>query len=170
MHNNFTIKIDSFTILFMKLKKDLIARKILKTNIYMTLATADAKGEPWASPVFYCKDNKNNLYFISPPSSKHMKNIEGNNRVSFAIFDSRQPQGDLNGIQGYGEVNKLTGNNLVKGLKYYNTTFIKITAENLQNDAPYRLYKLAPRKMYVVNTDLDVDCRIEVLKKSKVEK
>jgi nitroimidazol reductase NimA-like FMN-containing flavoprotein (pyridoxamine 5'-phosphate oxidase superfamily) len=30
-----------------------VARTIIDANQYMTLATADAQGQPWAAPVFY---------------------------------------------------------------------------------------------------------------------
>ena len=33
-----------------------IAREVLDGNLYMTLATADAAGRPWATPVFFTAD------------------------------------------------------------------------------------------------------------------
>jgi hypothetical protein len=32
---------------------DAIARAIVDSNLFMTIATADATGRPWASPVYY---------------------------------------------------------------------------------------------------------------------
>ena len=30
-----------------------VARRIVETNMYMTIATADADGRPWVSPVWF---------------------------------------------------------------------------------------------------------------------
>jgi hypothetical protein len=35
------------------------ARTIIDANLYMTLATADEAGRPWASPVYYAPSNYN---------------------------------------------------------------------------------------------------------------
>ena len=52
------------------------ARAIIDASRYMTLATADAGGRPWASPVFYAAAGYAELYWISAPGSAHSQNIE----------------------------------------------------------------------------------------------
>ena len=142
-------------------KLNSIATKILESNIYLTLATC-LDNKPWASPLFYCKDDKNNFYFISQPNSRHIRYTEKNPVVSFAIFDSRQQEGTGNGVQGSGIVQEIKEDSLDEALKWYKTSFIELTKENLTGNAPYRLYKLIPSEFYVLDPDADTDERVKV--------
>jgi len=51
------------------------ARTIMDTNLYMTLATADESGLPWASPVYYATEGYAEFYWVSSPEAKHSRNI-----------------------------------------------------------------------------------------------
>ena len=46
-------------------KQDLasVARDIIDSNAYMTLATADENGRPWASPVWYAAEGYEHFYW-----------------------------------------------------------------------------------------------------------
>jgi hypothetical protein len=70
-----------------------MARTIIDANHYMTLATADALGQPWASPVFYATADYAEFYWISAPQTTHSKNLAQRPLVSIVIFDSRAPEG-----------------------------------------------------------------------------
>ena len=74
-------------------------KHILDTGKYMTLATASADGEPWASPLAFVYDGDKYFYFISNNSVRHAKNITENPRVAFAVFDSLQSSGNAFGLQ-----------------------------------------------------------------------
>ena len=39
-----------------------IARTIIDSNFYMTLGTADERGRPWVSPVYYAHEGYANFY------------------------------------------------------------------------------------------------------------
>lgn len=138
-----------------------IAQSIVRSNIYLTLATSDGENA-WSSPVFYCFDEDFNFYFISKPDSRHIQNIMKNPSVSFSIFDSHQPEGEGNGVQGSGKVTVLEDDRLIDGLLYYKTSFIKLTADNLTGDAPYRLFKLVPEKWFTLDPDAETDERIKI--------
>jgi len=136
-------------------------RKIIKDNIYLTLATAD--NIPWATPLFYCTDSDYNIYFISQLDSIHTKHILKNPLVAFAIFDSTQKEGEGTGIQASGKVHLLESKKTIEdALKYYHTSFIPCTPEEFMGDKPYRLFKLVPEKIYTQDPDAKVDKRVEV--------
>ncbi len=84
-----------------------IARKIIKDNIYMTIATADKSGEPWISPVVFGYDEDYNLYWMSDKNSKHSKLISQNNKVAIVIFDSKAPEGTGDGVYTVGRAAEL---------------------------------------------------------------
>lgn len=83
-----------------------ILHDLLDGNHYLSLATADARGVPWSSPVAYQYDN-DCLYFVSHENSRHVKNIFQNPRVAFSIFNSTQTAGNAFGVQGSGVVEKI---------------------------------------------------------------
>ena len=142
------------------------AVEILKSNIYLTLATTDGK-LPWAAPLFYCMDEDFNFYFISQMDSVHTVHVLKQPKVAFAVFDSHQPEGEGNGIQGSGTVSLLEGDEVVEGLKHYSTTFIELTPESLAAPAPYRLFKLSTDSFFVLDPEAETDKRVEVFIKGK---
>lgn len=70
-----------------------MARTIIDANQYMTLATADALGQPWPSPVFYATADYAEFYWISAPESTHSRNLAQRPQAGIVIFDSRAPEG-----------------------------------------------------------------------------
>ena len=64
------------------------AREIIDTGRYMTLATADAAGVPWASPVWYAPRGYSELFWISYPDARHSRNLAERPQLSIVIFDS----------------------------------------------------------------------------------
>ena len=45
------------------------ARAIVDANSYMTLATADADGAPWASPVWFAHEQYETFLWMSQPGA-----------------------------------------------------------------------------------------------------
>ena len=64
------------------------ARAIIDAGRYMTLATADAAGVPWASPVWYAPRGYSELFWISDPERRHSRNLAERPQLSIVIFDS----------------------------------------------------------------------------------
>ena len=70
------------------------AREILDANHYMTLATADGEGEPWASPVWFAHAGYREFFWISRPGARHSRNIAVRPQLAIVIFDSTVPEGE----------------------------------------------------------------------------
>ena len=137
------------------------AKKIITDNIYLTISTTDGN-TPWVAPLFYCVDEAFNFYFISQLESLHIKHILINPRAAFAILDSHQKEGTGNGVQGSGTVRQVPDEQLIEGLKWYKTTFIDLTPENLKPPAPYRLFKIISKTFFILDPEAVVDKRVEV--------
>ena len=69
------------------------ARAIVAANNYLTLATADRDGRPWASPVYYTPDGDTDFYWVSRPESRHSRNIAERPEVGIVIYDTQVPIG-----------------------------------------------------------------------------
>ena len=61
---------------------------------YMTLATADADGTPWACPVWFARPDERTFLWASDPDARHSRNIAANPRIALVIFDSTVDPGD----------------------------------------------------------------------------
>jgi nitroimidazol reductase NimA-like FMN-containing flavoprotein (pyridoxamine 5'-phosphate oxidase superfamily) len=70
-----------------------IARSIIDSNRFMTLATADENGLPWASPVWYAPAGYREFLWVSSPDARHSRNLAVRPQLAIVIFDSHQPGG-----------------------------------------------------------------------------
>jgi pyridoxine/pyridoxamine 5'-phosphate oxidase len=68
-----------------------IARAIIDEIAFMTLATVDSQGTPWASPVWFAHVKYAEFLWISRPETRHSANIAANPQTAIVIFDSRTP-------------------------------------------------------------------------------
>jgi len=66
----------------------MIARAIIEEGDYMTLATADEGGRPWASPVWYAPVGYAELLWLSRPAARHSRNLAVRHELAIVIFDS----------------------------------------------------------------------------------
>jgi uncharacterized protein YhbP (UPF0306 family) len=70
----------------------------LSENKIMTIATEN-NNIPWASSVMFAYDDNLNLYFISDPNTRKIKNIFTNPKVAVAINEAKNKPGYTIGIQ-----------------------------------------------------------------------
>lgn len=77
---------------------------VLFESSFMTLATADGSGVPWASPVEFVCDEGLRFYWTSMIDARHSRNVRENSWAAFSIYDSTQTPGVNAAVQGlYGE-------------------------------------------------------------------
>lgn len=69
------------------------AREIVDTNRYLTLATANAGGEPWASPLWYAHAGYREFLWVSRPATRYARHIAVRPEVAIVLFDSTAPVG-----------------------------------------------------------------------------
>jgi nitroimidazol reductase NimA-like FMN-containing flavoprotein (pyridoxamine 5'-phosphate oxidase superfamily) len=65
-----------------------IARELIDTCQYLTLATADGDGRPWASPVWYAHEDYTRFVWVSKPEARHSRNLAARPQAGIVIFDS----------------------------------------------------------------------------------
>ncbi len=123
-----------------------IARTIIDANQYMTLATADAQGQPWAAPVFYATADYIEFYWISAPETTHSENLAQRPEISSVIFDSRAPEGTAQAVYLLATAEMVPDDDLDRALAVYPGPAERgleshYTREQLQAPAPYRLYR-----------------------------
>ncbi len=121
-----------------------IARTIIDDNKYVTLATADATGKPWASPVYYTPDGYGELYWVSSPESVHSRNIAERAEVGMVVFDSQVPIGGAEAVYMAAHVELVAEHDLERCAVLYGSRFPELrvfTMDELRPPALLRLYR-----------------------------
>jgi pyridoxine/pyridoxamine 5'-phosphate oxidase len=85
-----------------------LARAMVDEIAFMTLATVDAAGMPWASPVWFAHAEYAEFLWISRPNARHSQNIAANPRIAIVIFDSRTPIDTGRGVYLEGGAEEVT--------------------------------------------------------------
>jgi pyridoxine/pyridoxamine 5'-phosphate oxidase len=96
-----------------------VAKAIVDANRYMTLATADEDGQPWASPVWFASTDYREFFWVSSPGARHSRNLEIRPELAIVIFDSRQKPGTGEGLYLSARAEQLPEHELDRGLAVF---------------------------------------------------
>ena len=146
-----------------------LARGIVDANLYMTLGTADADGQPWASPVYYAADAYRDFYWVSSPDARHSLNIAARPEVGIVIFDSRVALGQAQAVYMMALAEQLTGAELERGIEVFSRVSVahgasEWTAADAQPPALHRLYRATVSEHSILDPERQgVDSRTRVV-------
>ncbi len=134
---------------------DAIVRQVIDDNRYMTLATADANGDPWASPVYFAADDYRDFYWMSSPEVTHSRNIATRPQVSIVLFDTRACTDAVPARTTYMKATaaQVHDNEVEHSLTIYPGPVERggiVTADELRAPAPYRLYRATVTEYFVL--------------------
>ncbi len=123
-----------------------IARTIIDSNSYMTLATADETGLPWASPVWYAPAEYREFFWVSSPEAQHSRNLATRPQLAIVIFDSTVASGTGQGVYMSAVAEQPTGDELIRGIEIFSRRSEAQgdrawTREDVLPTAPIRLYR-----------------------------
>jgi hypothetical protein len=131
-----------------------VARAILDGNRYMTLATADAAGRPWASPVYFDHDSYRSFFWISSPSAQHSLNISVRPEVSLVVFDSTVVPGEGEAVYVAATASQLSGADVERGLLVYpkqsGPGVRSLGVADVSPPSPYRLYRADASEQWIL--------------------
>lgn len=125
---------------------DDIAARIIAANRYMTLATADAAGRPWSSPVYYAAVGPGELLWVSRPEARHSRNVAVRPEVGISIFDSNAAIGTGQGAYLEAVAEQLAGDAAARGIAGFSRVSLDHGARawslaDVEGDAELRLYR-----------------------------
>jgi hypothetical protein len=122
---------------------DALARRVIDSNVYMTLGTLDPTGGPRLSPVFYTPARYTDFYWLSSPEAHHSRNLAASPAVQIVIFDSTVAVGEGEAVYVTGTAGAVPDEALdtacpeafrnVPGTRAF-------TPDELRNDPELRLY------------------------------
>lgn len=133
-----------------------IARAIVDSHRYMTIATADATGRPWASPVYYAAAEYTEFFWVSSPEATHSRNIAARPEVSIVVFDSRAPVGQAQAVYMSAVAAEMTGADLERGIEIFSNGCVdhglrKWTLNDVQPPAFHRLYRATASERWILD-------------------
>ncbi|WP_214401332.1 pyridoxamine 5'-phosphate oxidase family protein [Pseudonocardia lacus] len=140
------------------------ARRVVAANTYLTLATADGDGRPWATPVWFADRDLEEFVWVSRPGARHSRNIAARPAVGIAVFDSRVAVGGASAVYVEAEAAEVDPGDHAAALAVYNerTREQGIGAwdePKVTGDSQFRLYRARASRVYVLD---DHDGRVEV--------
>jgi nitroimidazol reductase NimA-like FMN-containing flavoprotein (pyridoxamine 5'-phosphate oxidase superfamily) len=133
---------------------DAIARRIVDSNRFMTLATADDRGAPWATPVWYAPEDYREFFWVSKPGARHSENLAARPEVGIVIFDSHLTGGwnalYLSAVAAeLGDVDRGIG---IFSRRSEEQGFPPWTSEQVLPPARHRLYRATVSEWFVLDT------------------
>jgi uncharacterized protein YhbP (UPF0306 family) len=141
-----------------------LAREIIDANRYMTLATADGDGCPWAAPVWYAHQGYSDFFWVSRPDTRHSRNLAGRPELAIVIFDSTVPVGGARAVYIEALAEELDGAERERGIAIYSRRSQAHGAGQWQHadviaPALLRLYRARASRCFVLDSN---DRRIPV--------
>jgi hypothetical protein len=141
-------------------------RDIVEANKYLVLATADATGRPWSSPVYFAHDDFTRFFWVSSPDVTHSRNIAVRPEVGIAVFDSQVAIGTGQGAYMSG-VAGVVEDDTDLGLEVFSRRSVAHggrvwTSEDVAPAAGMRLYQATVDAHWILAKDGKPDHRIAV--------
>jgi hypothetical protein len=142
-----------------------MARRIIDAGLYMVLATADERGRPWASPVYFAMSGYTEFFWVSSPAATHSRNIALSPGIAIVIFDSQAPIGAGQGVYMTAEAQALTGTQIDRGIEVFSHRSLAHggpawSPDDVRGDAPIRLYRATASAHSILAKDGKPDHRI----------
>jgi uncharacterized protein YhbP (UPF0306 family) len=141
-----------------------MGRAIVDGHWYMTLATADASGKPWASPVWFAHDGYREFFWASKPEARHSVNLAVRPQVGIVVFDSTVGSGGAQAVYLDAEASELHGADRDRALAVYGRRLVEFgeqefTLADVTAPAAHRMFRAVPTEQFVLDT---TDRRIPV--------
>ena len=130
---------------------------IVSASSYMTLATADATGLPWASPVWFASTDFRQFFWVSSPHARHSHNLATRPELAISIFDSRQPPYSGQGVYVWATGETVPEPEIDAGLEVYSGVsrqrgLPEWDRSKVTTPAKHRLYRATATELFILDS------------------
>jgi pyridoxine/pyridoxamine 5'-phosphate oxidase len=137
---------------------DDVVRSIVDANAYMTLATADEHGNPWACPVWYATADYREFIWVSAPQRRHSRNVAARPELAIVIFDSHQSPGTSAAVYLAARAEKVSPPELDRCLAIFSTAsqaqgLAAWDRSHVEPPARLRLYHATATEHFILSPD-----------------
>lgn len=142
-------------------------RDIIEASRYLVLATADASGRPWSTPVYFAHIDFTEFFWVSSPEVTHSRNVAVRPEVGIAIFDSHAVIGTGQGVYMSAVAALVEGGEAARGIEAFSRRSVghgglEWTSEDVRPGAGLRLYRAIADSHWILAKDGRPDHRIPV--------
>jgi len=142
-------------------------RDIIEASRYLVLATADATGRPWSSPVYFAHIGLTEFYWVSSPDVTHSRNIAVRPQVGIVVFDSQAAIGTGQGVYMPATAKLLDEGEADQGVEAFSRRSVahgggRWTTEDLRSGRGLRMYRAAAESHWILAKDGQPDHRVPV--------
>ena len=142
-------------------------RDIIEASRYLVLATADAAGRPWSSPVYFAHIGFTEFFWVSSPGVTHSRNIGVRPEVGIVVFDSQAAIGTGQGVYMSATAKLLQDGETSRGIEAFSRRSVahggpEWTSEDVRPGAGLRLYRATADSHWILAKDGRPDHRIPV--------
>jgi hypothetical protein len=140
---------------------------LIEASRYLVLATADAAGRPWSSPVYFAHIGFTEFLWVSSPDVTHSRNIAVRPEVGIVIFNSQVPIGAGQGVYMSAAAQLLEDGETAQGIEAFSRRSVahgglEWTSEDVRPGAGLRLYRATADSHWILAKDGRPDHRIPV--------
>ena len=130
---------------------------IVSASSFMTLATADATGLPWASPVWFATTDCREFFWASSPDVRHSRNLAARTELAISIYDSTQTPGTGQGAYVSAIGRPVPESELAAGLAVYASVsreqgLSEWGRSDVTPPAKHRLYRATATELFVLDS------------------
>jgi uncharacterized protein YhbP (UPF0306 family) len=134
-----------------------IGRRIVDSSMYLTLATADADGRPWVSPVWFTAASHTRFLWASRDDARHSRNITVRPEVAITMFDSTVPVGEAEAVYFEAVAEQVREAQLEEAIAVYSRRSTEVgasawTVADVTTPSPLRLYRATAGAAFVLGT------------------
>ena len=131
--------------------------RIVRANEYMVLATADATGAPWASPVWFATTDFREFFWVSDPQARHSRNLATRPELAIAIFDTTQKPGTGTGVYLSARGRRVEDDELDAGIAIFSAASQRVglsawSRADVDGSARLRLYRATAHEQFVLDS------------------
>jgi nitroimidazol reductase NimA-like FMN-containing flavoprotein (pyridoxamine 5'-phosphate oxidase superfamily) len=131
--------------------------RVARASCYLTLATADAHGSPWSTPVWFASADLVDFYWVSSPRARHSVNVAQRSDVALSVFDSHQAPGTGVGVYVRATAVQVPDADLDRGLAVFGAEAQRQGAGEWARDrvtdaARLRLYRATALERFVLDS------------------
>jgi len=140
---------------------------IIEASRYLVLATADAAGRPWSSPVYFAHIGFTEFFWVSSPDVTHSRNIAVRPEVGIVVFDSQAAISTGQGVYMSAAAKLLEDDETAQGIEAFSRRSLahgggEWTSEDVRPGAGLRLYRAIADSHWILAKDGRPDHRIPV--------
>jgi hypothetical protein len=140
-------------------------RDVIEACRYLVLATADASGRPWSSPLYFAHIGFAEFFWVSSPDVTHSSNIAVRPEVGIVVFDSQAPIGTGQGVYMSATARLLDSGETARGIEAFSRRSVahggrEWTSDDVRPGSGLRLYQATADSHWVLAAGGGPDHRI----------